>query len=120
MQPDSVREGEHVTLKCGTSCQLDATVWFKDGKPVAKAEFQAQAKEAGNYSRAVEGQESVQSDPVAPHVQCKYIHGSHISSNTLLFVYCALKITLKLVSLNEINNVWVTVVQFVCSSTQWI
>uniref|UniRef100_UPI003AAF1405 B-cell receptor CD22-like isoform X1 n=1 Tax=Centroberyx gerrardi TaxID=166262 RepID=UPI003AAF1405 len=64
--PESVRAGGNVTLTCKTSCTLPATiVWFRDGQPVDKAEFQARAEDAGNYSCAVEGQESVRSDPVA-------------------------------------------------------
>ncbi|XP_074510888.1 B-cell receptor CD22 isoform X1 [Sebastes fasciatus] len=71
--PESVRAGDTVTLKCGTytstSYQLPSTVWFKDGRPVAEPVFQAQAEDAGNYSCAVKGQESVLSDPVALDVQ---------------------------------------------------
>lgn len=62
-----------MTLECSTSCQLPRAVWFKDGHPVAKPEFQAQAEDAGNYLCAVEGHESVLSDPVALGVQCKYV-----------------------------------------------
>uniref|UniRef100_A0A3Q3IQM8 Ig-like domain-containing protein n=1 Tax=Monopterus albus TaxID=43700 RepID=A0A3Q3IQM8_MONAL len=47
--------GDNVTLECGVSCQLFTTVWFKDGRPVAKPGFQAQAEDAGNYLCAVEG-----------------------------------------------------------------
>ncbi|XP_034409096.1 B-cell receptor CD22 [Cyclopterus lumpus] len=65
----SVRAGDHVTLTCMTPCQLPSTVWFKDGLPVAKSEFQARAEDAGNYLCAVKGQESVLSDPVALDVQ---------------------------------------------------
>ncbi|XP_044215623.1 B-cell receptor CD22-like isoform X2 [Thunnus albacares] len=67
--PNTVRAGDNVILECGTSCQLPTTVWFKDGHPVAKPEFQAQAEDSGKYSCAVKGQESVQSDPVALDVQ---------------------------------------------------
>ncbi|XP_070768006.1 B-cell receptor CD22-like [Enoplosus armatus] len=69
VQPVKVRAGDNVTLECVTSCQLPNAVWFKDGRPVAKPEFQAQAEDSGNYLCAVEGQESVLSDPVALHVQ---------------------------------------------------
>ncbi|TMS11236.1 Carcinoembryonic antigen-related cell adhesion molecule 6 [Larimichthys crocea] len=65
--PDTVRAGDTVTLEC-TSCQLPS-VWFKDGRRVAKTEFQAQVEDAGNYACAVEGQESALSDPVALDVQ---------------------------------------------------
>ncbi|XP_078109635.1 B-cell receptor CD22-like isoform X1 [Sander vitreus] len=67
--PDRVRAGNTVTLECRTSCQLSNTVWFKDGRPVAKPVFQAQAEDSGNYLCAVEGQESVLSDSVALDVQ---------------------------------------------------
>ncbi|XP_037309869.2 B-cell receptor CD22 [Pungitius pungitius] len=65
VSPDRVRAGDHVTLECQTSCQLPATVWFKDGLPVARSEFQAQAGDAGNYFCAAKGQEFVLSEPVA-------------------------------------------------------
>ncbi|XP_060907095.1 B-cell receptor CD22-like isoform X1 [Labrus mixtus] len=67
--PDTVRAGDSVSLQCNTSCHLSSTVWFKDGHPVSKPEFQVQAEDAGNYFCAVEGQESVQSEPVALYVQ---------------------------------------------------
>ncbi|XP_062278667.1 B-cell receptor CD22 [Scomber scombrus] len=69
VNPNPVRRGDNVILECGTSCQLSTAVWFKDGHPVAKPEFQAQTEDAGKYSCAVKGQESVQSDPVALDVQ---------------------------------------------------
>lgn len=47
-------------------------VWFKDERPVAKPEFQAQIEDAGNYLCAVQGQESLLSYPVALDVQRKY------------------------------------------------
>lgn len=72
--PDRVRAGDTVTLECRTSCQLSNTVWFKDGRPVAKPVFQAQAEDSGNYLCAVEGQDSVLSDSVALDVQCKYVY----------------------------------------------
>lgn len=67
--PKTVRAGDNVTLECGVSCQLFTTVWFKDGRPVAKPGFQAQAEDAGNYLCAVEGNMAMQSDPVALEVQ---------------------------------------------------
>uniref|UniRef100_A0A667XVT2 Ig-like domain-containing protein n=1 Tax=Myripristis murdjan TaxID=586833 RepID=A0A667XVT2_9TELE len=66
--PGSVTAGENVTLQCSTTCQLPRPpniVWFRDGQHVAKPKFQARAEDAGNYSCAVEGHESVTSDPVA-------------------------------------------------------
>ncbi|GLD59492.1 hemicentin-2-like protein [Lates japonicus] len=68
VQPDSVIEGQTVTLTCDTSCKLSRptpVVWFRNGQPVAKpSKFQASAEDAGNYTCAVEGQESVQSNTV--------------------------------------------------------
>ncbi|XP_074539280.1 B-cell receptor CD22-like [Halichoeres trimaculatus] len=64
VHPDTVRAGDHVTLECKTSCSLNRTVWYKDGRKVTKSTFQAQAEDAGKYSCVVEGQESVRSDPV--------------------------------------------------------
>ncbi len=74
MHPGTVRAGDTVTLKCRTSCQVPSTVWFKDGRPVAKPEFQAQAEDSGNYVCAVEGQDSALSDPVALDVRCKCVY----------------------------------------------
>lgn len=73
MYPERVIAGDNVTLECGKSCQLPNTVWFKDGRPVAKPEFQAQVEDAGNYLCAVKGPELVLSDPAALNVQCKYV-----------------------------------------------
>ncbi|XP_050931847.1 B-cell receptor CD22 isoform X2 [Lates calcarifer] len=67
--PERVRAGDSVTLECRTSCQLPGTVWFKDGNPVAKPQFQAQTEDSGNYLCAVEGHESEPSDPVVLDVQ---------------------------------------------------
>nr|XP_046274618.1 uncharacterized protein LOC124075182 isoform X3 [Scatophagus argus] len=73
VKPSSVRQGQNVTLTCDTSCNLPeeaSIVWFRNGQPVVKAaQFQASAEDAGNYTCAVEGQESVQSDPVVLDVQ---------------------------------------------------
>uniref|UniRef100_A0A667XVS7 Ig-like domain-containing protein n=1 Tax=Myripristis murdjan TaxID=586833 RepID=A0A667XVS7_9TELE len=69
--PDSVTAGENVTLQCSTTLQLlrpPNIVWFRDGQRVAKPEFQARAEDAGNYSCAFQGHESVTSDPVALNV----------------------------------------------------
>jgi len=63
-----------VTLTCLTSCHPATTVWFKDGLPVARTQFQARAEDSGNYVCAVKGVESVLSDPVALDVQCKYVY----------------------------------------------
>ncbi|KAM4633096.1 B-cell receptor CD22-like [Polymixia lowei] len=72
--PNSVSEGENVTLKCTTSCKLhrpSPIAWFRDGQPVANTEFQARVEDAGNYSCAIEvqGQEPTRSDPVALDIQ---------------------------------------------------
>ncbi|TWW79559.1 hypothetical protein D4764_10G0005890 [Takifugu flavidus] len=64
----TVRAGWSVRLDCQTSCQNHA-IWFKDGEPVTNTEFQAQIGDAGNYTCAIEGDESVQSDPVTLDVQ---------------------------------------------------
>ncbi|XP_041650169.1 B-cell receptor CD22-like [Cheilinus undulatus] len=69
VNPDTVRAGDAVTLECETSCTLNSTVWFKNGRPVTKTKFQAQAEDSGNYSCAVEGHESERSHPVALDVQ---------------------------------------------------
>ncbi|XP_060937854.1 B-cell receptor CD22-like [Limanda limanda] len=71
MYPDTVRAGEDIKLECRTSCQQQPSsiIWFKDGRPVAKPVFQAQAEDSGNYSCAIEGEESDKSDPVTLIVQ---------------------------------------------------
>nr|XP_046255655.1 B-cell receptor CD22-like isoform X2 [Scatophagus argus] len=66
VHPDSVRVGDNVTLECGTCYDQPSAVWFKDGRPVAKPEFQAQIEDTGSYVCAVEG---VLSDPVVLDVQ---------------------------------------------------
>lgn len=73
VHPDEVKAGDNVTLQCLTSCTEPQIVWFKDGEPLSEPEFQAQPRDYGKYVCAVEGQESVQSDPVVLDVQCKYI-----------------------------------------------
>ncbi|TNN47819.1 B-cell receptor CD22 [Liparis tanakae] len=69
VSPAGVRAGDNVTLRCETSCPHEATVWFKDGLPVARAQFQARAEDSGNYACALKGVESFLSDPVALDVQ---------------------------------------------------
>lgn len=65
----TVRPGWGVGLECQTSCP-NPVIWFKDGEPVTNTEFQAQIEDAGNYTCAIEGEESVRSDPVTLDVQC--------------------------------------------------
>ncbi|XP_058502949.1 B-cell receptor CD22-like isoform X2 [Solea solea] len=68
--PERVRAGEIVTLECKTSChQPSDTAWFKDGRPISKTVFLAQAEDSGNYVCAIRGRESEQSDSVALDVQ---------------------------------------------------
>ncbi|KAM6968042.1 B-cell receptor CD22-like [Aplochiton taeniatus] len=44
-------------------------VWFRDGQPVPNPEFRARREDAGSYTCAVKGQETVRSDPVVVDVQ---------------------------------------------------
>ena len=74
MLPDTMRLGDNITLQCRSSCQLSSVVWFKDGQPLTKLEFQAEIKDAGSYVCAVKGQESLQSEPLLLDVQCKYVY----------------------------------------------
>uniref|UniRef100_UPI0037E8F62B B-cell receptor CD22-like isoform X2 n=1 Tax=Semicossyphus pulcher TaxID=241346 RepID=UPI0037E8F62B len=95
VNPDTVRVGDSVTLGCRTSCQLHSTaVWFKDGRLVAKPEFQAQAEDAGNYFCAFKGQESLQSDPVALNVQYPPLNVSvEVSYPSILTANSAVNLT---------------------------
>lgn len=74
MLPSStVRPGWGVRLECQISCLNHSgpkVLWFKDGEPVTHTQFQAQTVDAGNYTCAMEGEESLQSDPVTLDVQC--------------------------------------------------
>lgn len=76
----TVRVGWCVRLDCQTSCR-NHVIWFKDGEPVTNTEFQAQIGDSGNYTCAIEGDESVQSDPVTLDVLRKYV-------NFALFATC--------------------------------
>ncbi|KAK2844242.1 hypothetical protein Q5P01_010901 [Channa striata] len=69
VHPEQTRAGDNVTLSCTTQCQLPSIVWFKEGRPVDKPEFQAQPADSGNYFCALKGQESLRSDAVALDVQ---------------------------------------------------
>ncbi|XP_023132630.2 B-cell receptor CD22-like isoform X2 [Amphiprion ocellaris] len=94
VNPKRVRAGDTVTLECGASCPLSTTVWFKDGHPVSKPNFTAQAEDAGNYFCAVEGQESVQSDPVTLDVQYSPLNVSvEVSHAGLLTVGSSVNLT---------------------------
>ncbi|KAM4735279.1 B-cell receptor CD22-like [Anableps anableps] len=65
IRPSIVRPGHTVTLECQTECQTPRIIWFRDGRTVTEPSFQAQAEDTGNYSCAIEGLNSLQSDPVA-------------------------------------------------------
>lgn len=74
-----------MTLTCDTSCELSGLtriIWFRNERPVDKpVRFQASAEDAGNYTCAVEGQESVRSDPVFLDVQCEHINDIIVGLN---------------------------------------
>ncbi|XP_008285112.1 sialic acid-binding Ig-like lectin 16 [Stegastes partitus] len=94
VHPERVRAGDNVTLECGASCQLPNTVWFKNGHPVSKPNFTVQAEDAGNYLCAVEGQESVQSDPVTLDVQYSPLNVTvEVSQAGLLMVGSSVNLT---------------------------
>nr|XP_043889269.1 B-cell receptor CD22-like isoform X2 [Solea senegalensis] len=94
--PERVRVGENVTLECKTSChQLSNTAWFKDGRPISKTMFRAQAEDSGNYVCAIRGRESEQSDSVALDVQYGPLNMSievsklgHLSNSTSVNLTC--------------------------------
>ncbi|XP_076592287.1 B-cell receptor CD22-like [Chaetodon auriga] len=94
--PDSVRAGDNVTLECKTSCQLPSIVWFKDGRQMAKPEFQAQREDSGNYVCAIKGQESAPSEPVRLDVQYPPLNVSvevnysgHLTANSSVNLTCS-------------------------------
>uniref|UniRef100_A0A3Q1EHZ8 B-cell receptor CD22 n=1 Tax=Acanthochromis polyacanthus TaxID=80966 RepID=A0A3Q1EHZ8_9TELE len=94
VNPKRVRAGDAVTLECEASCPLPTTVWFKEGHPVSKPNFMAQAEDAGNYLCAVEGKESVQSDPVTLDVQYSPLNVSvEVSHAGLLAVGSSVNLT---------------------------
>lgn len=72
IHPREVRSGDHVTLECQTDCQNPKIIWFRDGRSVTEPRFQAQSEDSGNYSCSIETLKSLQSDPVALDVWCKY------------------------------------------------
>ncbi|XP_041960693.1 B-cell receptor CD22-like isoform X3 [Alosa sapidissima] len=80
---DTVKEGDKVTLTCNTTCTLsnDPTfIWYKNGQPVTykhttrnnKLQLNpVSSEDAGNYSCAVKGDESLSSIAVSLDVRYK-------------------------------------------------
>src|SRR4029434_271696 len=83
--PEAVKEGEKVTLTCNTTCPLSNNptfVWYKNGQPVTykptprdnKLHLNpVSSKDAGSYSCAVRGHESLPSSAVSVNVRCKLL-----------------------------------------------
>ncbi|XP_074539282.1 limbic system-associated membrane protein-like [Halichoeres trimaculatus] len=70
VNPSTVTEGDNVHLTCVSDCPTSVdVVWFRDKQPVSKTVLQARREDAGMYSCAVLGQETVRSASVALNVQ---------------------------------------------------
>ncbi|KAG5278644.1 hypothetical protein AALO_G00101200 [Alosa alosa] len=86
--PEAVTEGERVTLTCDTTCALskDLTfIWYKNGQPVTYKHTTRDNKlhlnpvsseDAGSYSCAVKGHESLSSNDVSLNVRYRPTHVS--------------------------------------------
>ncbi|XP_041958609.1 B-cell receptor CD22-like [Alosa sapidissima] len=86
--PEAVTEGERVTLTCDTTCRLskDPTfIWYKNGQPVTYKHTTRDNKlhlnpvsseDAGSYSCAVSGHESLSSNDVFLNVRYRPTHVS--------------------------------------------
>ncbi|XP_062388188.1 B-cell receptor CD22-like [Sardina pilchardus] len=79
---EHVKEGDHVTLTCSTTCNLTDSpsfIWSKDGRPVEKKQIinnQLQLhpvsyEDEGNYTCVVRGHEGLPSPPYRLHVMSK-------------------------------------------------
>ncbi|XP_019112341.2 B-cell receptor CD22-like isoform X1 [Larimichthys crocea] len=70
VQPSTVTEGGNVSLTCVSGCSTPVNVvWFRDEQAVRNTVFQARREDAGRYSCAMLGQQTVRSKSVALNVQ---------------------------------------------------
>ncbi|KAJ8287625.1 hypothetical protein COCON_G00002840 [Conger conger] len=72
MYPDTVTEGQSVTLNCSTTCNLTgrpAFTWYRDGSPLSFTtqthQLTASSEDGGRYSCVVKGYEDLPSPAVA-------------------------------------------------------
>ncbi|XP_043973725.1 carcinoembryonic antigen-related cell adhesion molecule 6-like isoform X2 [Gambusia affinis] len=69
VEPSVAREGDAVKLTCKSGCPETKKIsWFKDGRLVRRPQFQASREDAGSYSCAIQGEETVRSASVALNV----------------------------------------------------
>ncbi|KAJ8332899.1 hypothetical protein SKAU_G00417950 [Synaphobranchus kaupii] len=76
VNPDTVTEGQRVTLTCSTTCTLTgspAFTWYRNGSPLSltnqRLQFPASIEDAGKYSCAVKGYEDIGTPAVALNVR---------------------------------------------------
>uniref|UniRef100_A0A3Q2YYS8 B-cell receptor CD22 n=1 Tax=Hippocampus comes TaxID=109280 RepID=A0A3Q2YYS8_HIPCM len=69
VEPNTVTEGQSVSLTCRSECGTPKHVWYRDGNVVPQPVFQASRKDSGKYYCAVAGQEKIKSASVALNVQ---------------------------------------------------
>ncbi|KAJ8332894.1 hypothetical protein SKAU_G00417900 [Synaphobranchus kaupii] len=76
VNPDTVTEGQIVTLTCSTTCTLTgspAFIWYWNGSPLSltnqRVYFTASIEDAGKYSCAVKGYEDLRTPAVALNVR---------------------------------------------------
>ncbi|KAJ8332897.1 hypothetical protein SKAU_G00417930 [Synaphobranchus kaupii] len=74
--PDTVTEGQIVTLTCSTTCTLNGSptfTWYRNGSPLSFTnqglQFTARSEDAGKYSCAVKGYEDLHTPAVALNVR---------------------------------------------------
>ncbi|XP_036394464.1 B-cell receptor CD22-like [Megalops cyprinoides] len=85
IDPGTVREGDNVKLTCSTTCSLHSPtfIWYKNRNPLSNTnqilQFSASSDDAGSYSCAVSGYESLPSTAVTLIVR-------YAPMNTLLTV----------------------------------
>ena len=79
VNPDTVTEGERVTLTCRTTCNLSGSptfIWYKNRSPLSFTnqihQFSSSSEDRGTYSCAVKGNEQLTSPAVALNVRCEY------------------------------------------------
>ncbi|KAL2086844.1 hypothetical protein ACEWY4_017903 [Coilia grayii] len=93
MNPETVTEGERLTLTCNTTCSLSDNstfTWYKNGQPLTSKHTTRDNKlqlnpvsseDSGNYSCAVRGHESLSSTAVFLHVRYLQVKEDVVEGN---------------------------------------